>query len=61
MPKTKKNKIIPEETLNRNDPIQARIHENILNIKSKPTKNTNTKRNNKIRPTKNTNTKKNKN
>tara|TARA_B110000908_G_C10007820_1_gene337132 strand:+ start:487 stop:669 length:183 start_codon:yes stop_codon:yes gene_type:complete len=60
MPKTKKNRIIPEETLNRNDPIQARMCENILIIKSKSTKNTNTKRNNKIKPM-NTNTKKNKN
>ena len=53
-----KNKIIPEETLDGNYPIQARIHENILNIKSKLTKNTNTKRNNKIKPTKNTKTNK---
>lgn len=35
----KRNKIVPEETLDRNDPIQARIYENILNIKKiKPKK-----------------------
>ena len=35
----KRNKIVPEGTLDRNDPIQARIYENILNIvKIKPKK-----------------------
>ena len=30
--KTSKNKIVPESTLNGNDPIQARIIENIITI-----------------------------
>jgi hypothetical protein len=37
--KPKKNKIVPEGTLDRNDPIQARVSENILNMKKiKPKK-----------------------
>ena len=37
--KTSKNKIVPESTLNGNDPIQARIIENIITInKLKPIK-----------------------
>jgi len=42
-----KNKIIPEETLNRNDPIQARMLENIRIInKSKKLNNLKKKKNN---------------
>jgi hypothetical protein len=33
--KPKKNKIVPEGTLDRNDPIQARMSENILSMKNK--------------------------
>ena len=40
----KRNKIVPEGTLDRNDPIQARIYENILNMKKiKPKKEENKK------------------
>jgi len=46
--KTKKNKIVTEVSLDRNDPIQARIYENILNMKKiKPKKK---KENKKIKP-----------
>jgi len=31
--KSTKNKIVPESVLNRNDPIQARMIENIITIK----------------------------
>ena len=44
--KTKTNKVFPEVSFNTNDPIQARIFENYLNLKKNKMKiKTNTKKN----------------